>query len=225
MKKRAFSLVEILVVVVIIGILATIGLPYFQNLVESSKEKSCETNLLTLQKAVEIYTMEHDNVPASLSQLKDKDIQRAYASVMSGKDAWQRRLAYFLVEGPQWGIAYAQTSFGMPHLRCPNNPDTSSTQISYGLNSALSGMTSILYKNLLGDVVIVADSVSTTFSYAGAGGGTSSGGCSWTSVPSNRFHKKFGLLGRKEMRLLGATKDGRRGYFNNTKFSPNPNFN
>ena len=210
MKNRSFTLVEIIVVVVIVGILATLGLPYFQNVMESSKEKVCDTNLKTLLKAVEIYTMEHDTVPGSLSELDDKYIQKAYASVMSGKNAWKIRLAYFLVEGPQWGIAYAQ-GFGMPNLRCPNNPDTSSTQISYGLSTALAQRDARGYKNAPDSYVVIADSVNAIFNYgAAATGGQGSTTCKFDGVSNARFHKKF-HVGQTELFFKGVTKNGQKG--------------
>jgi prepilin-type N-terminal cleavage/methylation domain-containing protein len=216
MKNRAFTLIELIVVCVVVAILATLALPAYQNVVESSKQKVCDTNLLTIQKAVEMYTMEHDTVPGSLSELDNKYIQKAYASVMSGKGAWQRRLAYFLVEGPQWGIAYAQ-GFGMPHLRCPSNPDTSPTAISYGLNGGIAGISSLAYKNLADTVVVAADSGANIFSYPGAGGPDYSGDSSkvipFTEIIGSRGHKKYQVLSQSESSLRGVTKNGQKGRF------------
>jgi prepilin-type N-terminal cleavage/methylation domain-containing protein len=215
MKNRAFSLIEIMVTVVIVGILATVGLPYFQNVMETSKAKVCDTNLETLQKAVEMYTMEHDTVPGSLSELDDKVIQKAYASVMSGKGAWKKRLAYFLVEGPQWGLAYAQ-GFGMPRLRCPSNPDPSS--ISYGLHGGLSGMSALDYRNEIlvpSGTVVVADSGAAVFYYSGAGGPVVSATkphVPWAEIIQTRAHKNFRVLTpNPELSLRGVTKAGRTG--------------
>jgi general secretion pathway protein G len=163
MRKKAFTLVEILVVVIVIGILATLGFPAYQNAVEASKEKVCSANLEVLQAAVEIYTMEHNTVPGSLSALKPEHIEKAFAKVMQGKDAWKKRLAYFIVEAPQWGLAYAQ-GFSSPRLRCPKNPDTSSTAISYGLNAALANMSSSAYNALPDSTLVVADSDTLLFS-------------------------------------------------------------
>ncbi|MCX5708028.1 MAG: prepilin-type N-terminal cleavage/methylation domain-containing protein [Candidatus Omnitrophica bacterium] len=218
MKKRAFTLVEIIVTVVIVGILATIGLPVYQNVLESSKQKVCDTNLLTLKKAVELYTMEHDIVPGALSQLNDKYIRKAYAEVMSGKGAWGRRLAYLIVEGPQWGLAYADT-YGMPKLRCPCNADP--TKPSYGINSGVAGTTSLEYKNLADNAVIVADSGGEVFTYAGGGGSGNKSDHAFIAVPlittmQKNPHKKFKPLGPPEYFLRGITKDEHKGTFNSS---------
>jgi prepilin-type N-terminal cleavage/methylation domain-containing protein len=219
MKNRGFTLVEIFVTIVIVGILATIGLPVYQNILESSKEKVCDTNLFTLKKAVEIYTVEHDSVPGSLSQLNDKDIEKAYASVMSGKGAWQRKLAYLIVEGPQWGRAYAAApqSFGMPHLRCPSNPDKSAAAVSYGLNSGIAGISAYAYKKLSSDTVVVADSDGVLFDY-------NSNGCpgpaaqpnpwgfpviSFSTIKTVRFHKHYQVLSQPDNYLKSVDMNGR----------------
>ena len=211
MKKRAFTLIEIIIVIVIIGILATIGLPFYQNVLESSKEKVCQTNLLALKKAVEMYIMEHDTVPGSLSELKPETINKAYASVMSGKDAWKKRLAYLIVEGPQWGIAYAQ-GYGMPKLRCPSNPDTSPIAISYGLNAGLAKITSSQYKILTDDTVVVADAEAELFSYPGCAvsGSTSTSGTQISQVINTR-HKKYNVLSSPDYYLKGVNKGGQTG--------------
>ncbi|MCX5708027.1 MAG: prepilin-type N-terminal cleavage/methylation domain-containing protein [Candidatus Omnitrophica bacterium] len=224
MKNRAFTLVEIIVTVVIVGILATIGLPTYQNVLESSKERVCDTNLLTLQKAVEMYTMEHDTVPGALSQLNDKYIRKAYVEVMSGKDAWKIKLAYFLVNGPQRSLAYAVAGpelYGLPSLRCPDNPDKNTylTRISYGINSGVAGLTALGYKNLDDNTVIVADSRGEVFSYTGSGGSTSSNPDSGASdfpcseIIHSRGHKKYQVFSTPKYYLRGITKDERKGSF------------
>ena len=225
MKKRAFTLIEIIIVIVIIGILATVGLPFYQNVLESSKEQVCQTNLFALKKAVEMYTMEHDTVPGSLSELKPETINKAYASVMSGKDAWKKRLAYLIVEGPQWGKAYA-ASFGMPKLRCPSNPDTSSTQVSYGLNSGLAGMTALQYKSLGNDTVVIADAGAEVFSYSGCnflGSITYAGDkqpVPFSQIIDVRAHKKYKILSPAGSYLKGVDKSGQSGRITASEWIP-----
>lgn len=57
-KKRCikgFTIIELIVVISIIGILATIAVPSFNGYVEKSKEKVCEINCLNLRKIYETY--------------------------------------------------------------------------------------------------------------------------------------------------------------------------
>ncbi len=54
----AFTLVEIMIVVVIIGLLATIAIPTFQRIAQQSRMTAFANDLRTLRSAVEIFNME-----------------------------------------------------------------------------------------------------------------------------------------------------------------------
>lgn len=209
MKKRAFTLIEILVVVVVVSVLATMGLPYFQNVIENSREQVCDTNLQTLQRGVELYMKEQGTVPGSLSELSQDYLDKAYAQVMQAHDSWKLRLAYLIVEGPQWGLAYAQGSRRLPYLRCPSNPNTAAGAISYGLNKCVVNLSSAEYKTLAETVITVADSETPVFYYTI----TSLGGCSGTdtydATVKVRGHKKFNILSSPETYLKGEMKNAK----------------
>lgn len=91
--QKGMSLNEIMVTVVIVGILATLALPMLQNYFEKSESEVCKTNLKTLKTALDIYAMEHETVPGTISQLAPY-LDRAYAKVMRHPGAWKARLAY-----------------------------------------------------------------------------------------------------------------------------------
>jgi general secretion pathway protein G len=63
MKRKAFSLVEIIIVVTILGILAAIVLPSFQNHASKTKESAVKSNLNTIRSQLEIYKLNHGGVP------------------------------------------------------------------------------------------------------------------------------------------------------------------
>ncbi|MCC6682734.1 MAG: prepilin-type N-terminal cleavage/methylation domain-containing protein [Phycisphaeraceae bacterium] len=59
LRKRGFTLVEILIVVVILGILAAIVIPQFTNASESAKASSLTSQLQTIRSQIELYQVQH----------------------------------------------------------------------------------------------------------------------------------------------------------------------
>jgi general secretion pathway protein G len=59
--RKGFTLVEILIVVVILGILAAIVIPQFTNASEAAKASSVLSQLQTLRSQVELYKNQHNN--------------------------------------------------------------------------------------------------------------------------------------------------------------------
>jgi len=171
MRKFAFTLLELLLVVVILTTLSTIVIPNFQNAVEDSKSKICETNLKVQQASLDIYAMEHDSMPASLSMIPGDCLERAYAKILHEKGAWKIRLAYWLVDLSERNFAFAsflQDEIVRGHkssLICPKdkNPQQHGNA-SYGLSSALAGISSREYRNLSSDMILIADCNNRTFS-------------------------------------------------------------
>lgn len=63
MKNKAFTLVEIIIVVTILGIMAAIVMPTFQNNVAQAKESASKTNLATMRAQIELYKLHHNGYP------------------------------------------------------------------------------------------------------------------------------------------------------------------
>jgi prepilin-type N-terminal cleavage/methylation domain-containing protein len=61
--KKAFTLIEILIVVAILGILAAIVLPTFKGHMTEAKESAAKDNLRILRNAIELYAAQHNGVP------------------------------------------------------------------------------------------------------------------------------------------------------------------
>jgi prepilin-type N-terminal cleavage/methylation domain-containing protein len=61
--KRAFSLTELMIALVIIGILAAIILPHFQSQPIQAKEAVAKDHLRLLRGAIELYAAQHKGVP------------------------------------------------------------------------------------------------------------------------------------------------------------------
>ena len=61
--KKAFTLVEVLIVVAIIGIMAAIVIPTFRGHIQEAKEAAAKDSLRILRNAIELYALQHNNVP------------------------------------------------------------------------------------------------------------------------------------------------------------------
>lgn len=66
-NRSGFTMIEILVVVVIIGILATIGTLSFMPSLEKSRDGRRKADLANLSKALEAYHTDHGSYPTSLN--------------------------------------------------------------------------------------------------------------------------------------------------------------
>ena len=60
-NQSGFTLVELLIVVIILGILAAVVIPQFNTAAAESKESALASNLATIRQAVELYKVQHND--------------------------------------------------------------------------------------------------------------------------------------------------------------------
>src|SRR5256885_2357429 len=66
-RKGGFTLVEILIVVIILGILAAIVIPQFTSASQDARKNSLVSQLQTLRSQLELYKLQHlDQLPSTL---------------------------------------------------------------------------------------------------------------------------------------------------------------
>jgi prepilin-type N-terminal cleavage/methylation domain-containing protein len=71
-NKEGFTLIELMVVVVIIGILVAIAIPNFVRIVTQAKEAEVRANMHTTQLEVEMYGVEHNGMyPPTVDSIMD----------------------------------------------------------------------------------------------------------------------------------------------------------
>ena len=165
--KKNFTLIEVMITIVIIGALATLGIPTYNNLLENSKAKVCEINLGVLLGALDIYALEEDSLPASLGYLKNEHIEKAWAKILQKQGAWKIKLAKFIVNFDKRNMAHAWVEKYLDNLAQFTCPTDTNGIPSYGLNEALApggvGITYTAYKALAGNTLVIADSDAVTF--------------------------------------------------------------
>jgi prepilin-type N-terminal cleavage/methylation domain-containing protein len=85
-RNRAFTLVEIMIVVLIIGILLAIAVPNFIKARESSRTKTCIANLKQIEAAKEQWAMENKKTSTDTPSFGDlvPDYMKAQPSCPSG---------------------------------------------------------------------------------------------------------------------------------------------
>lgn len=81
---RAFTLVEVLIVVIILGILAAIVVPQFTSAAEQSRENSLAMNLFRVREQLEIYKQQHNGL---YPRFADFEAQMTTASDADGNTA------------------------------------------------------------------------------------------------------------------------------------------
>lgn len=102
MKKHAFTLVELLIVVIILGILAAVVIPQFSDASNDARLSSLQTNLATMRGQIELYKLQHGSYPP-LTGFADKMTKKT----------------------DQDGTVSATGKYGPYMQAIPNNPFTS----------------------------------------------------------------------------------------------------
>ncbi|PIE53074.1 pilin [Candidatus Fermentibacteria bacterium] len=75
--KKGFTLIELMIVVVIIGILAAIAIPKFSDVSESAKRSACRANMRTIASQEVIYFAENNSMYGNAVDIEMDQVQCA----------------------------------------------------------------------------------------------------------------------------------------------------
>ena len=98
-KARAFTLVEIMIVVAIVGLLLAIAIPAYKKLAQKSRVVAYTSNLRAMLGALEMYAMDYGNYPADVMPgiapvgIKEyiPNINLSMPTPLGGVCDWERR--------------------------------------------------------------------------------------------------------------------------------------
>ncbi len=121
-KNKGFTLVEILIVVVILGILAAIVIPQFSDASTQSKVSNMQSSLQTMRSQISLYKIQHNDTPPALATFEDQ--MTLFTDIAGGTNATRDATHIY---GP-----YLQT--------VPNNPFTNlNTVVAPGAAAGAAG--------------------------------------------------------------------------------------
>ncbi|RKY21654.1 MAG: type II secretion system protein GspG [Planctomycetota bacterium] len=97
-RRAGFTLIEIMVVITLIGLIATIVVPGVMEKLEQGRVQTSEAKITVLGGVLDSYRMHHGKYPDTLSQLlepNDKNLGQPYVKDPGKfKDAWDRDFIY-----------------------------------------------------------------------------------------------------------------------------------
>ncbi len=88
--EAGFTLIELMIVMAIIGILATLAIPYFVTALKHAREAVLKEDLQTMRGAIDSYTMDKQKAPQSLDDLVQDGYLKAIPEdpITHAKDTW-----------------------------------------------------------------------------------------------------------------------------------------
>ena len=89
-QSAGFTLIELMIVMMIIGILAVIAIPRFKASIQRAQEAALKEDLHTMRDAIDSYTMDKQKAPQSLDDLVQNGYLRAIPEdpMTHAKDSW-----------------------------------------------------------------------------------------------------------------------------------------
>ena len=121
-QARGFTLVEILIVVIILGILAAIVIPQFTNASTQAKGSSVSTTLQTIRSQIELFKIQHNDIPPQTTGLA------GWTLMTSKTDTAETTTA-----------TPVGTTYGPYFPQAPSNPLNNKTTTSTSATDAASG--------------------------------------------------------------------------------------
>ena len=93
-STKGFTLIELMVVIVIVGLLTAMGIPQYQGYLDKARLARCIAEIRYLERDIQAYYVANDKYPNSMADL--------HLSIQSMLDPWGNPYQYFLIAGTKW---------------------------------------------------------------------------------------------------------------------------
>jgi type II secretion system protein G len=172
-KQKGFTIVELLIVVVVIGILAAIVVVAYNGVTSSAHDSTVKNDLATIGKKLELYKVENGAYPIDNTQLEAADFtvtQGSYTLVNSAGDP--RNNLYYRADTQGRWYALGVITQG-------------NTSVYYLKNGQIESVGGVSWASTGDEVIEMADDDGVTITTANLSGstgyaGSGSGWASWT---------------------------------------------
>ena len=136
---RGFTLIELMIVIVIIGILAVFSIPRFARLIDNAKEGSTKANMHTVQMAAEDYSVQHDGAYSTvmdashIANLLPPNYNNPFTGTTGNGISWEDRVVFAAPASPVSGIvSYADSVGSQYNIRGYGKSSEISFVLAYG---------------------------------------------------------------------------------------------
>ena len=157
-RRRAFTLIEILVVIAIIALLAGLLFPVFARAREEGRKTSCASNMKQLGIAFQQYTQDSRGKYPLAGQ---------FGNWLPGSGTWvagdtANPIADLTTQEPNGNKANIEAGALFPYVKstavyiCPSNKDGEAKSLSYSMNCAVAALSSSRIRSP-GDIVLLVD--------------------------------------------------------------------
>ena len=123
-QQKGFTLIELMIVVVIIGILAAIAIPNFIAMENRAKEGSTKANMHTVQLASEDYAVQNDGIYSAtmdgthIANLLPSTFKNPFDASVGSGNAWEDRATFAGTAAATPGIAsYADSATSQYNIK------------------------------------------------------------------------------------------------------------
>ncbi len=175
--RRAFTLIEILVVVAIIALLAALLFPVFSRVREEGRKTSCLNNMNQLGLAFQQYAADSRGKYPLSGDFYDATTGACFGAMCDG---WAPGNGHWVAGPPNQSIAYIDNTTGgvvgepngnaanleagalFPYVKstavyvCPSNQDGEVKKLTYSMNCALTALSTSRIRSP-GDIVLLVD--------------------------------------------------------------------